>query len=194
MEIHGARFRDVGIVVEFGSFDAGHSTCSISGHDAAAMFGRAATRQRRGAASEEPAMEGVAAGTNLVRDSMSGDGEGSGEATAQPHAEGSSASGSMEPSTSGVGASASGVVTRGAPGHPRNMAEPVYKAQTCRLCNRDTLYLTRSGPSNHAVVHHGVGTAPLGMSLCRYLRRNLRRNVELFATVRLIAVSDRIQH
>ena len=30
-----------------------------------------------------------------------------------------------------------------------------HRAQTCRLCNRDTLYVTRFGLSNHAVVHHG---------------------------------------
>jgi len=73
-------------------------------------------------------MEEVAIDINSVRDSMSGDGDGSGEATAQPHAEGSN----LEPSTSGVGASASGnVATGGAIGHPRNAAEPVYKAQTC---------------------------------------------------------------
>ena len=38
------------------------------------------------------------------------------------------------------------------------MASPnsiIYKPQTCRLCNRDIIYLMRSGLSNHAVVHHG---------------------------------------
>ena len=92
----------------------------------------------------------IAEGTNLVRSSMSGEGiDGSGEATAQPRAE----SGNDGPSTSGVGASASGgVATGSASGHQGNAGE--FRAQ-CRLCNRDTLYVTRSGLSNHAVVHHG---------------------------------------
>jgi len=37
----------------------------------------------------------------------------------------------------------------------RPMPEPVYKPQACRLCKRDTIYITRSGLSDHATVHHG---------------------------------------
>jgi len=33
--------------------------------------------------------------------------------------------------------------------------EPVYRPQACRLCKRPTIYLTRSGLSDHATVHHG---------------------------------------
>ena len=32
---------------------------------------------------------------------------------------------------------------------------PVYTPQACRLCCRPTVYLTRSGLSDHATVHHG---------------------------------------
>jgi len=97
---------------------------------------------------EDPAME--VADDNLVRPSLSGDGvDGSGEATARPRTEGS------RPSTSGVDASASAGdvassgATGGVPEHPGNASE--YRAQTRRLSNRDTLYLTRSGLSNHGI-------------------------------------------
>jgi len=82
--------------------------------------------------------------------------DGSGEATARPRPEGRN----LEPSTSGVGASASegdvasGSATRRASEHQGNAGESAYRKQTCRLCKRDTLYITRSGLSNHAVVHH----------------------------------------
>jgi len=32
---------------------------------------------------------------------------------------------------------------------------PIYTPQACRLCTRSTIYLTRSGLSDHATVHHG---------------------------------------
>jgi len=70
-----------------------------------------------------------------VRGSMSGTGDG--EASAQPSTTGS--------------ASQISVTLR----MLRSQPEPVYKAQSCRLGDRDTVYLMRSGLSNHAVVHHG---------------------------------------
>ena len=32
---------------------------------------------------------------------------------------------------------------------------PIYQPQSCRLCKRLTIYLTRSGLSGHATLHHG---------------------------------------
>jgi len=60
-------------------------------------------------------------------------GDGSGEPLAQPSAE------------------ASGGSRAGSGFEPR----PVYTPQACRLCCRPTVYLTRSGLSDHATVHHG---------------------------------------
>jgi len=37
----------------------------------------------------------------------------------------------------------------------RPVPQPIYHPQTCRLCARETVYLTRSGLSDHATVHHG---------------------------------------
>jgi len=38
--------------------------------------------------------------------------------------------------------------------HGRAVAKPVYQPQQCRLCDRPTVYLTRSGLLDHATVHH----------------------------------------
>jgi len=96
-----------------------------------------------------------------VRGSLSGDG--SGEATAQPLADVDlSVEGSLDVDTE-AGASG-GISVRDGDAvigewssHSGELLErePVYKKQPCRLCNRGTIYLTRSGLSNHAVVHHG---------------------------------------
>jgi len=36
----------------------------------------------------------------------------------------------------------------------RTPSRPIFQAQRCRLCDRPTVYLTRSGLSDHATVHH----------------------------------------
>jgi len=102
---------------------------------------------------EDTAGEEIADSANLVRSSLSGDGgDGSGKAMAEPRAEDRS----LEPvaGTSGQGKASTSARTRGnvATG---DSSESAFYAQTCRLCERDTLYVTRSGLSNHAVVHHG---------------------------------------
>ena len=78
--------------------------------------------------SEEKQDETAVETTSKVRGSI---GHGGGGAQAQSRAEGFSV------------------------GRHRSMPEPVYKPQACRLCARDTIYLTRSGLSDHATVHHG---------------------------------------
>ena len=131
---------------------------------------------------EDTAMD-VAEDSDLVRLSMSGDRvDGSAGATAQSLA----ASGSSDrqvPSTSSVGASTSvGEVagdeaTGGASEHPGDTGESAYRAQTCRLCNRDTLYLRVLACPITRWFTTAVGTAPSGTNSCQYRRRNWKRNV-----------------
>jgi len=104
--------------------------------------------------------EVVDEGSSEVKGSLSGDG--SGEAMAQPLADVSRSVGDLGIDTE---AGASGGINV----HEEDVAmgeassrsgtalerEPVYKKQPCRLCNRGMIYITRSGLSNHAVVHHG---------------------------------------
>ena len=33
-------------------------------------------------------------------------------------------------------------------------AKPIYMPQSCRLCDKPTIYVTRSGLSDHATMHH----------------------------------------
>jgi len=37
----------------------------------------------------------------------------------------------------------------------RPAPQPIYRPQTCHLCAREMVYLTRSGLSDHVTVHHG---------------------------------------
>ena len=85
--------------------------------------------QRDGAASGSPSAS-ASASTSGVRGSNAGDGR------AEPAAQACAAA-----------------ILNPRPG--RGMTEPIYKPQTCRLCSRDTVYLTRSGLSGHATMHHG---------------------------------------
>jgi len=79
---------------------------------------------------QEAASSTAAARRNEVRGSM---GDGNGEPSAQ------------------LSAGASGSARAGSGFEPRL----VYTPQACRLCCRPTIYLTRSGLSDHATVHHG---------------------------------------
>jgi len=99
-------------------------------------------RRARGTAASSPKSESPLpeSSTQLTGNEVRGSkGDGGGEPPAQP-----STGGSDVPRTSG---------TRGSSG--RRAPQPIYRPQTCRLCDRETVYLTRSGLSDHATVHHG---------------------------------------
>ena len=107
--------------------------------------GAYAIRPRYGAA-ETASSTATARRDNEVRGSM---GDGNGGPLAQPSA----------------GASGGSRVGSGFEPHA------VYMPQACRLCCRPTIYLTCSGLSDHATVHHGHWYSAKGMNMCPSLKQ-----------------------
>jgi len=68
-----------------------------------------------------------------------------------------------------------------------SVSVPVYRPQACRLCGRTTMYLTRSGLSDHATVYHGCWyIAPRTIATCVYPRLTLRLSADAYANGRCI--------
>ena len=105
-------------------------------------------RRPRGTTASSPKSESPLPPTTIaetqVRSSMSGTGDG------QPTGQPSAAAGSADVASRSV----AGNVATGGPATGTIVARPIYVPQRCRLCDKPTVYLTRSGLSDHATVHH----------------------------------------
>jgi len=96
-------------------------------------------RRARGTAASLPKSESPLPESSTQQNEVRGSkGDGGGEPPAQPSTGGSNV---RRPSG-----------TRGSSG--RQAPQPIYRPQACRLCDRETVYLTRSGLSDHATIHH----------------------------------------
>jgi len=115
-------------------------------------------RRKRGTAASSPKSESplppATDDDNQVKDSMSGDGDG--QPSGQPSAAVGSVDNSDRPRAGSAAASrpVAGNVAMSGPAVSAVAAKPIYTPQSCRLCNKPTIYITRSGLSDHATMHH----------------------------------------
>jgi len=115
-------------------------------------------RRKRGTAASSPKSESplppATDDNNQVRGSMSGDGDG--QPLGQPSAAVGSVdnSGRPEADNAAAGGPVAGNVAVCGPAVGAVAARPIYTPQSCRLCDKPTIYITRSGLSDHATMHH----------------------------------------
>ena len=115
-------------------------------------------RRKCGSAASSPKSESpllpATDDNNQVRGSMSGDGNG--QPSGQPSAAVGSVdnSGRPEAGNAAAGGPVAGNVAMCGPAMGAVASRPIYMPQSCRLCDKPTIYLTRSGLSDHATMHH----------------------------------------
>jgi len=115
-------------------------------------------RRKRGTAAMSPKSESplppATDDDNQVRGSMLGNGDG--QPSGQPSTTVGSAdnSGRLEAGSAAASGPVAGNVAVCGPAVGAVVARPIYTPHSCRLCNKPTIYITRSGLSDHATLHH----------------------------------------